>query len=621
MRKILLLVLLLFVFSIASAATESNISFTKVVGVQENDDGTLNGVVADLTVEVRPGNGNVYIDTLPLTKIDTQASARLAKEVACDTLEKDCSKIDFLYTLRSPHVIIGGPSAGAAMTASTMAALQGLEINKDVIFTGTINPAGSVGFVGGLYEKIEAASKDGAEIVLIPHGQEVVYDEIKDKELNLVVEGKKMSVEVISVYDITDAYKYLTGYTIERPIVNSPNVSAEKVNNAMQQLSSGLLPEANKSYERAENAFKTSTITDRDYVLSILEKSEEELNKAEQKFDEQEYYSSSSFAVRSSIYSLYAYRLLEYSKTENASYVEGEINNIENGVADFEVLFLKDKTVDSVDDIEVFSVVIDRIRESEDTIDEAKAAYNKSDYDTALYLVSYAEVRKNTAYQWLTLINEFTGNESFVFDPSKVEDLALARIDQSRNAIVYAQTISEDILVKEAEKTLNKAEEAYNEGNYVFAVFEAAKARATANLALEARSVSNETVDDKINQLENEALIAIQNSEEKGLTPILALSYLEFASNFYENDPAQAMIYLSYSKEMAQISEEITNAVVGNYFIKSPEPVTEKYYQEIVRLDVHGSFIESIILLLTGISAGTMATLAYLESKQPKKKR
>ena len=197
--------------------------------------------------------------------------------------------------------------------------------------------------------------------------------------------------------------------------------------------------------------------------------------------------------------------------------------------------------------------------------------------------------------------------------------ISLERIEEARNAIVYGQIVSGSALLTEAELHLHKSEEAYNNGKYVFSLFEASKARATANLALEVRSVSNDTVKAKINELEDDSLRSIQKAETIGLTPILALSYLEFAKNFYDSDPAQALIYLSYSKEMAQISEVLTKAVLGNQFMPEP-PTVEKYYEEIVRLDVRGSFVEALSILATGIAAGVLLSIASTEWN-PKQKR
>ena len=125
------------------------------------------GVEADLDLRLMPGTGSVFIATSPLTKIDTQLSTRFAKDIACKFLEKDCSNLDFFYTITSNASIIGGPSAGAAISALTIALLEGYELDESFTITGTINSGGLVGSVGGLKPKIEIASKIGLKKVQI----------------------------------------------------------------------------------------------------------------------------------------------------------------------------------------------------------------------------------------------------------------------------------------------------------------------------------------------------------------------------------------------------------------------------------------------------------------------
>ena len=132
-RILLAFLLLALVIPIGFCEDQYSSAHTKIIGIRELGDNQYSGVIADLTVEVRPGEGHVFMDTIPLTKIDTQASARLAREVACQTLSIDCSNLDFFYIIRSSYVMIGGPSAGAALTVATMAALQNVELNEDVV--------------------------------------------------------------------------------------------------------------------------------------------------------------------------------------------------------------------------------------------------------------------------------------------------------------------------------------------------------------------------------------------------------------------------------------------------------------------------------------------------------
>ena len=65
---------------------------------------------------------------------------------------------------------------------------------------------------------------------------------------------------------------------------------------------------------------------------------------------------------------------------------------------------------------------------------------------------------------------------------------------------------------------------------------------------MEVRAITNETVQDKIVELEDEARLAIKKAEEKGLIPILALSYLEFGKTLRHDEPIQTLIYFIYCR-------------------------------------------------------------------------
>ena len=68
---------------------------------------------------------------------------------------------DFFYTIRANSNIVGGPSAGAAITVLTVSVLEDLPLNKKASITGTINTGGIIGPVGSVLPKIDSASKSG----------------------------------------------------------------------------------------------------------------------------------------------------------------------------------------------------------------------------------------------------------------------------------------------------------------------------------------------------------------------------------------------------------------------------------------------------------------------------
>jgi predicted S18 family serine protease len=63
------------------------------------------------------------------------------------------------------------------MTLLTVAAINGTELNDSVTLTGTIDAAGNVGAIGGVFEKAEASEAGGKTLFLLPreNSELVIY--------------------------------------------------------------------------------------------------------------------------------------------------------------------------------------------------------------------------------------------------------------------------------------------------------------------------------------------------------------------------------------------------------------------------------------------------------------
>lgn len=187
-------------------------------------DGEEVGVITTLKVLAIPGDGRTLtnIENL-LFWVDTQHSIRTAKKVASEITGMDLSKIDIIYTIETNASLIGGESAGAAITIATIAVLQNKDLNESVIITGTIDRDGNIGKVGGITLKGQAAKEYGAKLYLVPKGQGSIEEyepiekcekigaitlcriEYKAKEINV---GEVVGIEVVEVENIEDALKY-----------------------------------------------------------------------------------------------------------------------------------------------------------------------------------------------------------------------------------------------------------------------------------------------------------------------------------------------------------------------------------------------------------------------------
>jgi len=147
--------------------TDSNASVASINVPAVDQQG--NGVITTLNVLVRPGTGKalVNIDKI-LFWTDTQNSIRRARSVAEDITGINLENYDLIYTITANASIIEGSSAGAALTVATIAALERKELNSSVMITGTVNHDGTIGPVGEILAKANAAKSTGAELFLVP---------------------------------------------------------------------------------------------------------------------------------------------------------------------------------------------------------------------------------------------------------------------------------------------------------------------------------------------------------------------------------------------------------------------------------------------------------------------
>ncbi len=126
------------------------------------------------------------------------------------------SLIDYEFLIETGGQI-DGPSAGMLITATMIAILRGKNVRADTTMTGTINPDGSAGPVGGIVQKMDGASKDGIKRFGFPMGARHHVDLRTSRTVDLLEVGKEFGLDVREIHDIFEAYEYLTDDKLARP--------------------------------------------------------------------------------------------------------------------------------------------------------------------------------------------------------------------------------------------------------------------------------------------------------------------------------------------------------------------------------------------------------------------
>jgi predicted S18 family serine protease len=195
--------------------------------VLQDSTGTITrGTMLNISVEIRPGQGRVLVETKPLMGIVFQDAANTAVFVAQNVTGKSLAGSDVIFSVEAQDQVpaVDGPSAGALMTALAIAALTDKEPDPSITLTGTIDSSGHVGAIGGVVEKAQAAKESGKSEILIPreNSQLVQYTETTRRigrftytaRTPNLIDAKQyieneIGIQVTYVDSITDVQKYL----------------------------------------------------------------------------------------------------------------------------------------------------------------------------------------------------------------------------------------------------------------------------------------------------------------------------------------------------------------------------------------------------------------------------
>lgn len=137
-----------------------------------------------------------------------RAATSMASAFATIFVGADPNSVDYHFTVTGP---IDGPSAGGILTVGIIAAFRGASLAPGATMTGTITADGSIGAVGGVATKIEAAADEGFTTIVVPEAIDPEgwaagnrYTELADA----------LGVTVVPVNTIGDAYAVMTGESL-----------------------------------------------------------------------------------------------------------------------------------------------------------------------------------------------------------------------------------------------------------------------------------------------------------------------------------------------------------------------------------------------------------------------
>jgi len=547
----------------------------KLLALTETSGGAAEGSVARLTLEIRQGDERVFLETLPLTKIATQISVRFAQQIACKELRQDCGDKDFIYTIVSQPGLVGGPSAGAAAAVLTAAMLEGRTLRDDVAITGTINGGGIIGPVGGVKEKIEAASRNGVRTVLVPAGTKVFGE--SNVTLNLTAWGERNNVTVIEVATLDDALFQFTGV---RPAREETNLSIDDTYlrrmNAVAQLIC-----------RRTSNLSTDDGTDEE---GIIEHARNLTVRSDALYRDGRYYAAASYCFRANIE---WNTFLTRQRNESRQQLGGRIKRT------FRMLAQLSDTVDqrelrTMTDLQTYISVQERILEAADALVEATKSLEEEP-DASRDLIVYAEERLVSARSWMAFFG--LPGQALVLSKDALERSCLAKLSEAEERFSYVRSFAPDGL-DETRTTLDRAHLDARNGSFALCLGKASKAKAEADLIVTGSAYE----EDQLKQLLGLKLGVVRRemaaAQRNGYFPLIGYNYYEYALSLAQDDPYSALLFAEYALEL-------TNVDV--YFSQERSPIEALLRRE-VQLRTAELFAAMLAAALVG-AAGAMLVL------------
>lgn len=601
----------LVIIPIIAIASPYDINHLTLLAVQETPDGSFQGSTADLYLELRDGSGRVFLDTSPLTKIDTQISTRYAKEIACNYFDLECDHYDFIYTIRADSSIIGGPSAGAAIAALTALTVLDLEYDETITITGTINSGGIVGPVGGTKEKIEAAARTSTtniSRVLVAMGSSETFPKLSNATDDTEEDHESSNDNNNSNNNGDDNnIKRINSY--EEQIDNQEEIDEEEVEVDQEQINEvDILPLTNFSlidYADQELGIEVTEVTNLNEVVYILSGKElisndfhvevsNEYNQIMQDLSESlcarskelenelltittiedlseededntsiwqnivEKKDSANGSIQAQDYysaASFCFGLNVYLNSQiyiNSDFSKKEINDLKQEISkDLEIIQerVRKENIKTISDLQTKMVVRERLSEAKEFLEKLEEM-EESD-ESYLYNLAYAKERLYSSLAWMHFFQ--MNGKSFLLDEEFLKNSCYQKVAEAEERYQYAKLYLPILDTDYINEDLISAKRSLDNGDYELCLMQAAQAKAEATTILSSIGLMEDNLDPYIESKLNAAERKLSDNIAEDIFPILGYSYYQYAKTLQESDPYLTLLYLEFSLELSEL--------------------------------------------------------------------
>ncbi|VVB75982.1 Archaeal Lon protease [uncultured archaeon] len=571
-RLFLVILLVLMIAVLASPAFAIlQTGSIKIFAVTEDH----KGMAAELLMYTIPGTGKAaFITSNSLVGKDTQTTGNIALQLAQKATGVKLTDKDFIFDIRANASEVDGPSAGAAMALLSYSMFSEKPLQPGVAVTGTINTDGSIGMVGGVGPKAQAAAKAGIKLFMIPTG-EAITEVDKDGNgfldtVNLLEFGPKelgMKVVEVSTLDAAISYAYSNVEEIKidtnttSTIFIPKSITYNHTLEPMKKISQNYIDNAKSVITEATTELEKSTMPDdlRANLNQRLAATKRSVEMAQRFLDQNYLYSSANYAFTSRVTAGTVREIAENPSllSNDSTILASKVSSLRNDINSFkeQMNFIPlngfEWIIGAQQRVAYAEIALDKIDTSMTAIVDAPGA-TPADQKTAEQELLYDRVYEYaSADAWVGVSKDFlkeaqkdTSKYSIFYTDKFTKDV-FAKITSTENLIKDSNVSQESI--DEATRRLNAAKKSFDDNFLLAAIYDSYFADAFVSSEnsrlLVAPAALLQTVGTDIN-------------EGLGSDSIWANMFFDHAKFYYEN--------AVFTKKLAR-TEEVNQSIETSY--------------------------------------------------------
>jgi predicted S18 family serine protease len=278
-------------------------------------------------------------------------------------------------------------------------------------------------------------------------------------------------------------------------------------------------------------------------------------------FEYERYYSMASFCFSSNMI-LQDYIKRSLTETETNS----EVSKLNKSLEYFREQ-LSRKEIKSMTDLQTYIIVKERLYETEDYLRYISELNIKAENDKNISLkekgivlnntrsaLSFATERFYSASVWADFFNIDKGY--FEIDDYSLEKSCLNKIFEAQERVEYMKLYFPEF-VASAQKSIDVANSEYERKDYSYCLFKASLAKAQIDAMISSFSITKENIDENLLDKKMITSKLIKKQQDKGVFPILAFSYYEYAQSLSQSDKisdkTSAFLYYDYAIELSNL--------------------------------------------------------------------